>query len=96
MRFTFRLLIPLLCFPFSAVWSQQLKADYLRTSWVRNIGPGAMSGRITALACDPERPEVIYAGAASGGVWRSVSGGTHWEPVFDSAPTQSIGAIAIN
>ncbi len=55
-----------------------------------------MSGRITAIAVDPERPDVIYAGAASGGVWRSTSGGTNWEPIFDGAPTQSVGALAIN
>lgn len=96
MRPVFRLLFPLFLFPASWLWGQQLKPDYLHTAWIRNIGPGAMSGRITAIVCDPERPEVIYAGAASGGVWRSVSGGTHWEPIFDSAPTQSIGAIAIN
>ncbi len=70
--------------------------EHLRgLSW-RNIGPGAMSGRITALACDPTNPSVIYAGAASGGVWRSRSGGMQWEPIFDSAPNQSIGAIAIH
>jgi len=63
---------------------------------VRNIGPGAMSGRITAIAADPTHPEVIYAGAASGGVWRSKSGGTAWEPIFDQAPTQGVGSIAIN
>jgi len=63
---------------------------------VRNIGPGAMSGRITAIAVDPTHPEVIYAGAASGGVWRSKSGGTAWEPIFDQAPTQGVGSIAIN
>ena len=55
-----------------------------------------MSGRITSIAVDPTHPEVIYAGAASGGVWRSKSGGTAWEPIFDKAPTQGIGSIAIN
>ena len=54
-----------------------------------------MSGRITAITCDPKHPDIIYAGAASGGVWRSKSGGTDWEPIFDAAPTQSVGAIAI-
>jgi len=70
--------------------------ELLKTMHVRNIGPGAMSGRITAIAVDPTHPEVIYAGAASGGVWRSKSGGTAWEPIFDKAPTQGIGSIAIN
>lgn len=71
-------------------------ADLLKAFNVRSIGPGAMSGRITAIAVDPFHPEVIYAGAASGGVWRSRSGGTAWEPVFDKAPTQSVGSLAIN
>ncbi len=70
--------------------------EVLKTMHIRNIGPGAMSGRITAIAVDPTHPEVIYAGAASGGVWRSKSGGTAWEPIFDKAPTQGIGSIAIN
>jgi photosystem II stability/assembly factor-like uncharacterized protein len=68
----------------------------LRQIPIRSIGPAAMSGRITAITVDPTDPNVIYAGAASGGVWRSRSGGTNWEPIFDAAPTQSIGSIAIN
>jgi len=76
--------------------SQTINPELLSGIRIRSIGPGAMSGRITALACDPENPDIIYAGAASGGLWRSTSGGTNWEPIFDSAPTQSIGSIAIN
>lgn len=78
------------------VLSQNINPEHLAGLKIRQIGPGAMSGRITALACDPENPEIIYAGAASGGVWRSKSGGTNWEPIFDSAPTQSVGSLAIN
>ncbi len=73
-----------------------LSPEVLKTMHVRNIGPGAMSGRITAITIDPTHPEVIYAGAASGGVWRSKSGGTAWEPIFDKAPTQGVGSIAVN
>ena len=89
----------LLCLAFS-VWGQQSKpafnAELLKPVGIRNIGPGAMSGRITAITVDPFRPEVIYAGAASGGVWRSTSGGTDWQPIFDKAPTLSVGSIAIS
>ena len=38
----------------------------------------------------------VYIGAASGGVWKSVNGGTTYKPVFDKQPVQSIGAIAID
>lgn len=82
--------------PLSAQIRPAFDAEYLKTMNIRNIGPGTMSGRITSIAVDPNRPEVIYAGAASGGLWRSTSGGTTWEPIFDKAPTQGIGSIALN
>jgi photosystem II stability/assembly factor-like uncharacterized protein len=81
---------------FSQNTKPALSAETLKTIGIRNIGPGAMSGRITAIAVDPNRPEVIYAGAASGGVWRSTSGGTAWRPIFDKAPVQGIGSIAVS
>jgi hypothetical protein len=55
-----------------------------------------MSGRITAITVDPFHPEVIYAGAASGGVWRSRSAGTGLGAHLHKAPTQSVGSLAIN
>ena len=42
---------------------------------VRHIGPGTMSGRVTALDVDPTDRDIIYAGTASGGLWRSTSSG---------------------
>ena len=62
---------------------------------VRHIGPGAMSGRVTTIDVQRDRPEVIYIGTASGGLWRSVTAGVEWEPLFDDEATQSIGALAI-
>ncbi len=54
-----------------------------------------MAGRVTAIDVVNSRPEVIYAGTASGGLWKSESGGTAWEPIFDKQTTASIGAVAI-
>ena len=63
----------------------------------RNIGSAAMSGRIAALDAVQEANRItLYVGAASGGVWKSVNGGTTFKPVFDKQPVQSIGAIAID
>jgi photosystem II stability/assembly factor-like uncharacterized protein len=61
----------------------------------RNIGPSGMSGRITAIDAVVDDPNIIYLGAASGGVWKTVNGGGAWEPVFDDQPILNIGAIAI-
>ena len=64
----------------------------------RNIGSAAMSGRISALAGydDPSGKLTLFVGAASGGVWKSMDGGTTFKPVFDEQPVQSIGAIALD
>ena len=59
----------------------------------RYIGPPG--NRVSAVVGEPGNPNVYYVGAASGGVWKSVDGGTNWRPVFDAMPAQSIGALAI-
>jgi len=61
----------------------------------RSIGPAGMSGRIAAIESVAAQPNVIYVGAATGGVWKSINGGVSWEPIFDEQDTASIGAIAV-
>jgi photosystem II stability/assembly factor-like uncharacterized protein len=61
----------------------------------RSIGPAVMSGRISALDVVVSDSRVIYAGAASGGVWKSKNGGVNFRPVFDDH-NQCIGAIAVD
>ncbi len=62
----------------------------------RSIGPSGMSGRIGAIDAVKADPNIIYVGAATGGLWKSTSGGLAWTPLTDSLPATSIGAIAIN
>jgi photosystem II stability/assembly factor-like uncharacterized protein len=62
----------------------------------RSIGPAGMSGRVTSIDVVRDQPDVIFIGTASGGVWKSESGGIHWKPVFDDEPVQAIGAVAID
>lgn len=66
-----------------------------RQDW-EPAGPTNIGGRITALAVHPARPDVIFAGAADGGVLRSSDGGTTWTPLSDALPSLSIGALAID
>ncbi len=56
-------------------------------------GPLNVGGRLTALAVDPHDTNHLWAGAAAGGVFESVDGGTTWSPVFDDQPLLSVGAI---
>ncbi|HEY6768255.1 MAG TPA: glycosyl hydrolase [Candidatus Sulfotelmatobacter sp.] len=63
----------------------------------RNVGSAAMSGRIAAVdAVEQDGRITVFVGAASGGVWKSVNGGTTYKPVFDRESVQSIGAVAID
>ena len=78
-----------------AVQAQQVNMDVFKSMKARSIGPGAMSGRITAIDAVHENPNIIYAGSASGGLWKSTSGGITWEPIFDNERVHSIGAISI-
>ncbi len=61
----------------------------------RWLGPGTMSGRITAIEGVNEDGKTIYVGSAGGGVWKTTNAGASFKPVFDKY-CQSIGAIAID
>ena len=79
--------------------AQEVKydSDSISGLGARNIGSATMSGRIAALTAVKENGRItVYVGAASGGVWKSVNGGTTFKPMFDKQTAQSIGAIAID
>ena len=59
------------------------------------IGSLAVTGRATAFQIDPTNSNKIYLGTAQGGVYRSLDGGTTWAPIFDTAASSAIGALAL-
>jgi photosystem II stability/assembly factor-like uncharacterized protein len=67
-----------------------------RHNWIPT-GPRNVGGRITALAVHPTGASTIYAGAASGGVFRTTDYGESWSvlPFWNDAPSLAIGAIGI-
>lgn len=98
MRFTFYTTLFLILITFN-LDAQAQKIDIkkqLKGMKMRSIGPAGMSGRVTSIDVDLNNPSTIFIGTASGGVWKSVSGGIEWKPVFDDQPMQSIGAVAID
>jgi len=65
---------------------------YRRLPW-RTIGPEG--NRFSAAVGVPGDPLTYYVGAASGGIWKTVDGGTNWTSLFDDQPVQSIGSLAV-
>ncbi|WP_299229479.1 T9SS type A sorting domain-containing protein [uncultured Psychroserpens sp.] len=64
----------------------------------QNIGPIDMDGhggRMISHAFDPNLPDVIWAGSASGGLWLSQDGGDSWSPKTDNIPSTGVGAVAV-
>ncbi|HEX5473963.1 MAG TPA: YCF48-related protein [Vicinamibacterales bacterium] len=61
----------------------------------RNIGP-FRGGRVGAVAGVIGQPNVFYIGLPFGGVWKTVSAGTTWFPVFDDVKEiSSIASLAV-
>src|SRR5262245_40018611 len=66
---------------------------------MRNIGPFRQASWVSSFAV-PDRPGheqlyTIYVGLRRGGVWKTINGGTTWDPIFDSTGVAAVGAIAV-
>lgn len=92
-----RIYASLFCFALACSVSvaQKIDMEKMKGMKPRAIGPAGMSGRITAIDVVNNNTDIMYAGSASGGVWKTTSGGINWEPIFDKENILSIGAIAI-
>jgi hypothetical protein len=77
----------------AAAVAQPTTPDPAQAMQYRYIGP--QGNRVEAVAGIPGDPNVVYAGAASGGVFKTIDGGVHWKPIFDGQPVASIGALAV-
>ena len=85
----------------AAIRSQRMQVTASTEGWAA-LGPSAISdadrsaGRVTTVAIDPTNSNTIYAGAAQGGVWKTVNGGADWTPLTDVQCSLAMGALAVD
>ena len=92
MRSSLWALVATLCLA-GAGAAQQVAPEAYQQLRYRHIGP--VGNRLAAVAGVVGEPLTYYAGAASGGLWKTTDGGEFWEPVFDDQPDHAVGALAV-
>lgn len=64
------------------------------TPWF-SIGPRNVNGRVKSITVHPTNPDILYAGAVAGGVWKSTDGGQSWRPLWNEQESLVVGSVAI-
>ena len=77
----------------STTAAQEIAPEHYAQLKYRHIGP--VGNRVSSVAGVAGDQMVYYAGAATGGIWKTEDAGLHWKPVFDDQPVHSIGALAV-
>ena len=73
----------------------RLRGGAVKGSW-RPLGPGNVGGRTRTLVIDRDRPETMYAGGVSGGVWKTTDGGAEWSAVGDGLANVAVNSMAMH
>jgi len=71
------------------------RAGVSRNSWTW-LGPGNVGGRITSILVHPTDPNLIWVNNPGGGIWKSINGGTTFQPVNDFLANLAVSTMAMS
>ena len=89
-----QLLVRSSIFDYLDIWRRFLHLPDKVARWYP-LGPYNINGRIKSLAIHPSNGNILYAGAANGGVWKTTDAGGTWRTLFTFENSMAIGAIAV-
>jgi photosystem II stability/assembly factor-like uncharacterized protein len=75
--------------------ASQIEASAYQDLRYRLVGPYRASRTVAGVGI-PTEPSVFFVGVHTGGVWKTDDYGRTWRPIFDSAPTGSIGDVGVS
>jgi photosystem II stability/assembly factor-like uncharacterized protein len=81
---------------YAAAQEDPFTASTFQGMSLREIGPALTSGRIADFAVNPQDHGTYYIATASGGVWKTVNGGTTFKPIFENEGSYSIGVVELD
>ncbi len=75
--------------------SPKVERPNIAGGWT-SLGPGNVGGRTRSLAINPQNTSIMYAGAVTGGVWKTTNGGQSWTALTDMLPVLNIGSLVMD
>jgi photosystem II stability/assembly factor-like uncharacterized protein len=63
-----------------------------RNTWTA-LGPGNIGGRIRSIVIHPTDPQTMWVGSATGGIFKTTTGGTSWAPLDDFMANLSVSTL---
>lgn len=76
----------------SGTWTLQGPNSY----FINNTGQPTGMGRINAIAFHPTHSDIIYVGAPSGGIWKTINGGTSWTSINGNLINTGVSSILVH
>jgi hypothetical protein len=74
----------------------QVASDAAALGGWQALGPGNIGGRTRALLIHPTTPNVMWAGAVAGGIWKSTDAGNTWVPKADLLVNIAVNSMVLD
>lgn len=75
---------------------RRVTTEGLLSNWTSLGDVSTIGGRVLCVEVDPNNSNTVWAGSASGGIWKSVNGGTSWTGVQTNLPVLGVSSIIVD